>query len=290
LPFIEVKMKLNALSQHNIYQRIKQHPLISFFILAYGISWAAGAPAAFIPEWPGLLSFLTAFGPAIAAFAVVGVIEGRAGVRQLFASLFNWRVRIGWYLVVLLGPALTMVLSIVLYRLLGKGTGIPEAVQILPMLKSQIPALLIVFLYQLIILWGEEVGWRGYALPEFQAKYHPLVASIILGVLWGFWHLPSFWIESSVHHSMTVPFFILASIGYSILYTWIYNGTKGSLWMMCLLHAANNTTVSYTTLFFKPILEAPVFSLVVLALFDLMIILLAGPRLLWGGEREIMGD
>lgn len=80
---------------------------------------------------------------------------------------------------------------------------------------------------------------------------------------------------------MSVQFFVLASVGYSILYTWIYNGTGGSLLLICMLHAANNTTVSYTMLFFAPILEEPVFSLAVLGLFNILVIVIAGPKLLW---------
>jgi hypothetical protein len=185
---------------------VKQNPLIAFFSLAYGLSWMVGAPAALLPNWPGLLTFLTAFGPAAAAVIVVGLVKGKSGVEQLIRPLGQWRVGLHWYLVVLFGPALTMVLSIYLYRLLGNG---------------------------------------------------------------------------SVHQSMTVSFFVLALVGYSILYTWIFNGSKGSLLLICLLHGANNTTVTYTMLFFKPILEEPLFSLAVLGLFDLLVILIARPKLLW---------
>lgn len=265
---------------------VKQHPLITFFSLAYALSWLVGAPAALWPDWPGLLTFLSDFGPAVAAVIVVALVHGKNGVERLIAPLKQWRVGLHWYAVVLFGPALTMILSIYLYRLLGKGSGIPDTIQIMPLLGEHILALLFIFLYQFLILWGEEIGWRGYALPALQAKYHPILASIILGLLWGLWHLPMFGIEGSVHQSMTVSFFVLTTVGYSILYTWIYNGTKGSLLLLCLLHAANNTTVTYTMLFFKPILAEPLFSLAVLALFDLLVILIAGPKLLWSPSNR----
>jgi membrane protease YdiL (CAAX protease family) len=180
---------------------------------------------------------------------------------------------------VLLGPAFMMAGFILLYPLLGKGAGIHNADGILSMIGSLALAAFAVFIYQFLFLWGEEIGWRGYALPKLQEKYHPLVASVILGVLWGFWHLPSFFTAGSIHEGMSLPFFVLATVGYSILYTWVYNGTGGSLLLTCLLHAANNTTVSFTMVFFKPIVGEPVFSLAVLALFDLLVIAVAGPRL-----------
>jgi membrane protease YdiL (CAAX protease family) len=266
----------------------RKYPLPSFFILAYLITWALEAPAIIVPEWPGLLAFFAMLGPCVAALIVVGLVSGRDGILELLAPIKKWRVNVKWYLVVLFGPALTMISSVYLYRLVGNGSGIPDSLQILPMLGSHLLALIAIFVYQVLIIWGEEIGWRGYALPILQARYHPILASVIIGVLWGLWHLPSFWIEGSVHQSMTVQFFVLASVGYSILYTWIYNGTGGSLLLMCILHAANNTTVSYTMLFFKPILEESVFSLAVLGLFDLLVMLIAGPKLLWRpSENEV---
>ena len=260
---------------------IKEHPLIVFFVLAYGLSWIFEFPAVLFPAWPGWLSFLEGFGPASAALIVVGFITGKEGIQQLLAPIVKWRVEIQWYLVVLLGPSLMMICSIYLYRLLGKGSGIPDSLQILPLMGNYFLALIIIFIYQLIIVWGEEIGWRGFALPKLQMKYHPIIASLILGVLWGLWHLPLFWIEGSAQQNMSILFFMVASVGYSILYTWIYNGTKGNLLMICIFHAANNTTVSFTMLFFKPILEEPLFSLAVLGLFNLAVIAIAGPKLLW---------
>jgi membrane protease YdiL (CAAX protease family) len=259
----------------------RQHPLITFFCLAYAFSWVLGVPAAIYPRWPGWLTFLTVLGPAIAAIIVAGMVEGEDGVRQLLSPLKKWRVGIQWYVIVLLGPSVMMISSVYLYHLISKESGILESVRISSMLGSHFVALLIIFIYQFSIIWGEEIGWRGYALPRLQTRYHPILASIILGIIWGLWHLPSFWIEGSVHQSMSLPFFVLASVGYSILYTWIYNGSGGSLLLICMLHAANNTTVSYTMLFFTPILDKPVFSLAVLGLFDLLVILIAGPKLLW---------
>jgi membrane protease YdiL (CAAX protease family) len=266
---------------------VRQHPLITFFSLAYAFSWVFGVPATIFPNWPEALTFLTVLGPAVAAMIVAGLVEGEDGIRRLLSPLKKWRAGIQWYLIVLLGPSVMMISSVYLYHLISKESGILDSVRISSMLGSHFLALLIIFIYQLIIIWGEEIGWRGYALPRLQTRYHPILASVILGILWGLWHLPSFWMEGSVHQRMSVQFFVLASVGYSILYTWIYNGSGGSLLLMCLLHAANNTTVSYTMLFFTPILEKPVFSLAALGLFDLLVIIIAGPKLLWKeGKRD----
>ena len=259
----------------------REHPLASFFILAFAISWTLGMPAALVPAWPELLTFLAAFGPAAAAIILSGLAEGSDGILRLLSPLKKWQVGMRWYLVVLLGPALMMTSLVLLFELSGKGIEYPSSIKILATIADHLPTLAAIFIYQVVIIWGEEIGWRGYALPGLEKKYHPILASVILGVLWGLWHLPSFWIEGSVHQKMSVLFFVLATIGYSLLYTLIYNGTRGSLWIMCLLHAANNTTVSYTMLFYDSILEEQLVTLAVLGLFNLLVILLAGPKLLW---------
>ena len=80
---------------------------------------------------------------------------------------------------------------------------------------------------------------------------------------------------------MGFTYFFLATLGYSVLYSWIYNGTKESLFMICMLHAANNTTVTYTMLFFEPLIKEPIFSLLVLALFDVIVIVISKSTLLY---------
>lgn len=105
------------------------------------------------------------------------------------------------------------------------------------------------------------------------------MATFILGLLWGLWHLPFFGIDGGVHQRMGFAYFMAATVGYAILYKWMYNGTGGSVLLMCMLHAANNTTVSTTMVMFPPLIEDPAFSLTVLALFDGLVIAFVGPRL-----------
>ncbi len=257
---------------------IKRHPLIAFFVLAFVLSWSLSVPGLFLEGWPGFVPALAGFGPAAAALIVAGSVEGPPGAKKLLAALFRWRVPVQWYLVVLLGPLLTMAAAALLYRLVHGEPGVVAALS--PAQMSGVGVmLLIVFAYVMLGIWGEEVGWRGYALPELQRRFHPLVATLILGVMWGLWHLPYFGIPGGVHQQMGLPYFMVAAVGYTILYTWVYNGSGGSLLLMCMLHAANNTTVSTTMTIFPALIADPVFSLAVLALFDVLVIVLAGPRL-----------
>jgi membrane protease YdiL (CAAX protease family) len=87
----------------------------------------------------------------------------------------------------------------------------------------------------------EEVGWRGYALPRLQTRYRALAASVVLGVIWGCWHLPQ-WFLPATGQAAKWPFvaFLLHTVAFSILLTWLYNHSEGSLWPVILAHAAFN--------------------------------------------------
>jgi membrane protease YdiL (CAAX protease family) len=168
--------------------------LIVFFVLAYALSWASwlplmlsGAtvvPAALPTHIPGLL------GPAVAAFAVAALMGGRSAIDDLVARILRFRFPLrGW--IAALAPFGFLVVGVFVHLVingawpdfsgLGRYSGIPPF--------GVAAVLLIVFVSNL----GEEVGWRGYALPRLQARYGPRLGTFILYPLWALWHLPSFW-------------------------------------------------------------------------------------------------
>jgi membrane protease YdiL (CAAX protease family) len=88
---------------------------------------------------------------------------------------------------------------------------------------------------------GEEIGWRGYTLPRLLVNRNALLASLIVGVLWGLWHLPLFWIQGSLQADIPIVWFLVSILAESILYTWVHIHTRGSLLLAILFHAAINT-------------------------------------------------
>jgi uncharacterized protein len=265
---------------------VEHNPFLFFLIFTFSISWITGFPTVFVPGKFEGLSYLSNFGPALAALIVVGIAEGSNGIKKLIQSLFQWRVKFVWYLVVLLGPAVTMAVTVLFYNIFAGD----NSSQYFNGWISDFPQHLIVigalFFFMMVGIWGEEVGWRGFALPRLQQAYHPLLASLMLGAIWAIWHLPAFFMEGSQQSQLGMPYFFFATLGYSILYSWIYNGTKESLFMIWLLHSANNATVSYTMLFFKPLTNEPVFSLAVLAFFNVLVIIFTKSTLLYKREAE----
>ena len=94
----------------------------------------------------------------------------------------------------------------------------------------------------------EEYGWRGYALDRMQIKYNSLLCSIIIGAIWGIWHLPLFYIEQDPHSDMNLWYFVIENIGSSIIITWLYNQSGSNITIAILCHMANNSADSIFTL------------------------------------------
>jgi uncharacterized protein len=223
---------------------VRRHPLIAYFAIAYAGSWLVWAMYVLSLDGTGLLpfhapaSFLviiglgTFTGPTVAAFTVTALAEGRAGVDRLFARIVQWRVGIAWYLFVFLGlPAIETLGAIAVPGVLTSFTPIDW----LP----ELAATAVFFVYPALLAGplGEEIGWRGFALPHMQGLYGPVKASLILGLLWAFWHSPIWfsgqWAEPTLANVATYVFWIVAV---TFIFTWVFNNTQGSVLIAILLH------------------------------------------------------
>jgi membrane protease YdiL (CAAX protease family) len=203
---------------------VKRHPLVAFFALAYALTWLTIPLVAVSP----LLGLPGLFGPAVAAIATTAVAEGRPGLRDLLGRVIRWRVGARWYAIALGLPAVLAGTAAGAHLLLGG----PMA------LRVGTFSLLEPVLFVLVI--GEELGWRGYALPRLLARRSALAASLILGLLWGLWHLPTFFVPGAPQHGAPIPAFLLLTVAYSVLFTWIYLHTGGSVLLATLFHGAIN--------------------------------------------------
>jgi membrane protease YdiL (CAAX protease family) len=221
---------------------IKKHPLASFYILAFLFSWLGWSPhvagsrgiAPFDHPAFMLTLLLAGGGPALAATAVAYITGGKAELRALYRPLGQWRVSWYWYAAALLGPGLLFGGAAVLQSV-WSGTAVPLTFSspwyaFIPLLAGNL----------LINVW-EEVGWRGFALPRWQRRYNALLSALIVGLLWGLWHLPLFFVIG--HPFNTEPFapWLVGVMAGSVIYTWLYNGTAGSLLIMTLHHATVNS-------------------------------------------------
>lgn len=214
--------------------------LLIFFILTFVWSWSCWLLAPVVqPESAkaaSTLFFLGGFGPSIAAVIVVGASGGRAGLHAWLAKCLQWRIGWGWVLLALLSPLAILTLAAAGHMALGGAVPASPAMGHVGMLIANF---FLVFLVGGPL--GEEFGWRGYALPAMQERLGWRSASLGLGIIWGVWHLPLFFVaESSQSNGSMAAFFVLI-VATSVFYTWVYQRSSGSVLPALTLHTASNS-------------------------------------------------
>lgn len=211
-----------------------------FFLLAYAASWALWLPLVWwAPSETMRQSLLVAgtFGPSVAAVLLIAARRGRTGLRTELAQQWKWRLPITLWALILFGPAVIILTAIAIAQAMGAPAGEWND-------PGQLYLIILVFAYVVILggPLGEEFGWRGFALPRLERHIHPSAAVALLGLVWGLWHLPLFWIEGTVQQQMPFAAFLAQIIVTSVIYGWLWNETR-SLPAVVAVHAATNTTV-----------------------------------------------
>ncbi|MBC7927992.1 MAG: CPBP family intramembrane metalloprotease, partial [Bryobacteraceae bacterium] len=218
---------------------VTAHPVITFYVIAFGVSWAgfypmlaASSGISFFqsPLWSASL-ILPGCGPAIAAAATVRLTGERGNPLLRLRASLRWRVHPGWYLAALLAPLTLLLAAQLVSRILLPG----EA----PALAPQRPdAVLTLTWMSLLANPWEEVGWRGFAFHRLQMRISPLLAAVVVGVFWGWWHIPLFlWTGSPMSTFSFWPWFI-SLVAESCLVGWLYNSADHSLVIAMLFHVA----------------------------------------------------
>ncbi len=287
------------------YSLIHRSPVGVFFVLAYVLSWMlilpwslSESPAGLgwlpytLPDVYGIVMFVLApLGPALAAILVTAVIAGRSGVRRLLVRIKRWRVGLRWYVVALFGFMFAYIAGYV--AVLGADP--------LTALLENWPLFFTVFL-PLVVLGifipsiGEEPGWRGFALPRLQERYGPVWGSLILGTLVGLYHTPAFF--TPFLGPITISEFVmfqLTAIAATFIYTWVFNGSGGSLFIVILFHAAGNAASGLLTGVFADlpyggwaatIIDGGALNVIVFATIAVLLIVLTGGRLSYRAEEQ----
>ncbi len=274
----------DAASRTGLAGFISEHRLASFIALACGISWSTATlalhPASPVPEpFATGLDYLAKFGPSIAGLIVVSAIGADERAR-LLAGLRRWRLHPGWYALALFGPLL--VWGIAAASTIASGELEPE-------LHAAGILMFVPLLLKHTLIGGglgEELGWRGFMLPELQSRGSALRASLIVGLVWGLWHLPAFLLPATGKEGadiVSLVLFTILTIVLSILFTWVFNSARASLLLVVLLHGSFNASENAlkTAL---PVLRGDggttiTYGLLLLAL-ALVLIFVAGPRTL----------
>jgi uncharacterized protein len=222
------------------------HFLLSFFLFAFGFSWLFWLPA--VLSSFGLLSLpfsnivwvaIGAHGPLFASLILSYRSGGWVAVKQLVRSGFDLRMAPVWWLAILFIPVTLAGLAVWANILLN---GYQPDTTLLAQPLMIVPTLL--FLFFLGGSFQEEFGWRGYALPGLLTKWNPFIASLLLGAIWGGWHLPLFYISGVSQSFMPFGIFLLLAIAFSVLFTWFFLRTGRNLFSALLFHTAINMSLS----------------------------------------------
>ena len=245
-----------AAPQRGIRALLARYPLVSFFVMTYAFSWIVWSPwvlgedgANVLPPALSVPSAAARFllvagifaGPTLSAFIMTATTEGGEGVRRLLGRLVLWRVGFRWYLFALIGVPLIMVLGTMVYSMSVPNLGALGG-------PSYLLSYLASFAF-VTVLGGplfEEIGWRGFALARMERLQGPLLASVILGVMWALWHLPEFlvpsWAASSGGGGLVgIALFTLTAVTFTIVITWVFNNTRASVLLAILVHSSIDT-------------------------------------------------
>lgn len=260
---------------------LKHHSLVIGIVLMFALTWPIDlANSGILPFKVPFLVYLTlGYGFIFASLLMTGLTLGKEGLVTLLKRFLLWRVGWKWYLALLIMPVL--ILAGVLLNAALTQTPLDFSTAYAHKIFGP-SANLLVFVIPFFLVDaltnGEEIGWRGYVLPRLQARHSALTSALLLGVVWAFWHLPKF---LSHWDTVTFAWYIVDTTAKSVLLTWLYNNTKGSLLLTTLCHAAWNTAgVFLPTATTVTNANSGAFIITVLleVLVMVVIIVLAGPQ------------
>lgn len=220
--------------------------LVKFFLLTYALTWACFIPVVWMSQGPSpaspalalvrsFLLLLGTFAPSLVALGMTAHAEGRLGVLTLLRRMIQWQVGARWYLFAIAYlPAIKLAVALAHRLMTGSwprfGTDPWYIIVVAIAISTPVQA-------------GEEVGWRGYALPRLAGRFGFARASLLLGVIWSAWHLPIFFLPGADKYGQSFPVWTLQVVALSVAITWLYAHTNGSLLLTMLMHSAVNQAV-----------------------------------------------
>lgn len=224
-------------------KKLNDYQTITYFIITFVFTWIFWSIAfnSTSSTLNGTLRIVGSFMPSIMAIIFTGYYDGVNGIKKMLDKLIIWKVNPFFYAFIFLYTALSIYLPTLICSIIGINYKINISNHISNFQLTSPITTIVGFLAVMIFGGpiGEEIGWRGFALPKLQSKLNPIVSSIILGAIWASWHIPMFYFHVSGYDISFISY-LLETIWLTILFTWVYNNTKGSLLMVILYHSFDN--------------------------------------------------
>jgi membrane protease YdiL (CAAX protease family) len=228
----------------------KNRSPLKFFLLTFAYSWIIWIPSVLdglgiqlpfsVTEYSIVVVIIGAFAPLLAAITLVYREEGRQGIKAFFRQVLDFKIKPIYLILALALPLLIHVIA----HYLALGVGLDVAKTLFPTDIPTAPIVLAIpyFILMLIIGGGqEEFGWRGYAQEPLQEKIGVIPASLVIGVIWGVWHLPLWFMAGDLHSAYSFLAFVMMTTSISIMYAWLYNSSGKKLIVVIFFHAMSNT-------------------------------------------------
>jgi len=217
----------------------RQRQLVLFFVVVFGFTWSIAGLSILAPDLgrrilgevtltnPWII--LAVYTPSLTSIVLTAILEGKSGLARLFGRFDPRRFHPIWWAIVLLGVPLLVVLGMLVLRHPITFDGVRAAVVAagLGLVLDPGPV-------------GEELGWRGYALPRLLERFSPFVATLILGLIWAIWHVPAFYFPGMPQSQINLPMFFLGAVSISMFMTWHQLRSSGSLILAILTHLMAN--------------------------------------------------
>jgi membrane protease YdiL (CAAX protease family) len=253
---------------------MRRHPLIAYVGLSFGITWLGVLPLVLGAPRSSARHAIGALGPVAAAVIVTFVARGSSGLRDLWRASTRWRAPRGWLAITLGGPLVLFALAVLITR--------PD-LSALSVWASNPVGLLAVVLVSAAYGFGEEPGWRGFALPRLQERHSALTATLIVAAIWAAWHAPFFVYRYPFQGIGAIAGFVLTLFAAAIWLTFLYNSTNGSVLAVALWHSIWNVlNLAVGVAAQQTVMVANVLMLVV----GLAVVWLGGPRNLCWSPRQ----
>jgi membrane protease YdiL (CAAX protease family) len=224
----------------SIFMAVVEQPpagsLLAFFSLTYAVTWPCFIAACVLQAGivRAVLLFLGTVAPSLVALSLTARAEGGTGTQALLNRLVEWRVGARWY-VFALGYMVAVKLSVAVVHRAALGTwprfGNEAWYVIIAAIVASTP-----------FQSGEEIGWRGYALPRLAMRFGYAAGSLLLGLIWACWHLPLFFLPGSDKQGQSFAVYALQVTALSVALAWLYMHTNGSLLLAMVMHSAVNQT------------------------------------------------
>lgn len=216
--------------------RITFSSFIPFLLISFGLAWGILGLYILLPDIMGTLFgqltgnhplfFLVVYAPAIAAFVLVGRNGGLGGLRRFLGQALLWRCSVAWYAFLIIGTPLIFIVGSAI-----RGNLLTE-----PFPFASFQVLLIALALAAIKGPIEESGWRGLALPLLQRKFAPLWTGLILGAIWGLWHMPAFLLGGTQQSEWSFAAFFAGCLAISVIATALFNSSRGSILLSAVFH------------------------------------------------------